>query len=129
MDDLSTEGRHPCVQCRLGRPDLEVDPVPSRSQEYLMLRFIDSFDHYAASETVISKKWSGVSGSFSFGTGRFGTNGFSTANRNLVKSLTAEPEMIYGFAFKPSGNSGIFLHAKDGGTTQVGIQYEVGSQR
>jgi hypothetical protein len=73
-------------------------------------RFIDSFDHYSASQ--IAKKWTNATGGTApqFVTGRTG-NGLQLTNYTLEKTLDYQSEWFVGFAFKvTAGTNNFFGH-------------------
>lgn len=95
-----------------------------------MLRFIESWDHYASGDVL--EKWSLVDTtitgqSIGAGLGRRGSNGWtSTSNgRGLVKAIPSATTVIVGFALNMGGAPGSALNLvelREGASVHVGLQ-------
>jgi len=92
-----------------------------------MLRFIDSFDHYATAD--ITKKWNAApTATINSGGGRYGGNAIrvnDVSTGYLRKTLDAQATWIVGFAIMPTAfpttNTAIF-QLLDQGSTQVELR-------
>ena len=95
-----------------------------------MLRFCDSFDHYANADVL--SKWDGAA-AFSLGGGRFGNCFLAQSNvggstRSVTKTLSpASATWIVGFALRvtPAGgnNGNAFFLTLDSGTVQLDLRW------
>lgn len=97
-----------------------------------MLRFADSFDHYAKSQML--RKWSAETGTGSqivAGSGRFGTSCWRSRSGNAERmdlQLDSRQEWWVGFAFRVSAALGFtsrILNWADGASGQIGVRMAV----
>jgi hypothetical protein len=94
----------------------------------MSLRFVDSFDHYAAGD--VGEKWTATSGiTIPTSVGRRGTAGAQlgiSSGDLLEKVLDAQATWTIGFAFKSAGqpNSAFdLLRLRDAGTDQLTLRW------